>query len=197
VRQSRYTFNREHWHWGVLEDVRWLAATRYPGGIVAEGMRDTFGHLAACQIARVIKPRPLFHEIVAITREFLPASYVYAETDGLRGHCSTLLKRAMGAAEGELVTYGDGQRTPIYTYSKQRLIDTLEVTPDEEQHMTRLISDSEKRKRERERRTDDRRTMAGSRSIAILPRYSDRRASRAFPASPSSTIDARTAAGRK
>jgi hypothetical protein len=149
--RQRYTFNREHWHWGVLEDIRALAGSRYPGGIVRKGSRDLYGHLAACQLARVIMPGPLFHNIVAIAREFLPTGYIDGQ---FRGHCSTLLRRATQAAEGEMVTYGDRQRTPIYTYSKQRLMDLLEVTPDDERCMTRLISDGEKYRRLVDRRRD-------------------------------------------
>lgn len=145
-------FPREHWHWGVLEDVRTLAALRYPGGIVQPGMRDLFGHVAACQLARVINPGPLFHEIVAIARTFLPGCYVLS--DEFRHHCSTLLRRATHAAEGGLVTFRGRSRSPIYTYSKARLIDLLEITPEEEALMTRLISDAEKRRRGRERRRD-------------------------------------------
>lgn len=142
-------FNREHWHWGVLEDIRALAAARYPAGIVQPGMRDLYGHLAACQLARVIMPGPLFHEITATARTFLPAGYVDGE---MLQHCSTLLRRAMQAAEGELVRFGNGQRTPVYTYSKRRMMDLLEITSDEERGMIRLISDAEKRRRETERR---------------------------------------------
>jgi hypothetical protein len=138
-------FNREHWHWGVLEDIRALAAARYPAGIVEPGMRDLYGHLAACQIARVIRPRALFHEIVAIARAFLPPGYVEGE---FRAHCSSLLDRAKGAAEGQLCGSPDGrERTPIYTYCKSRMMDLLQVTPDEERFMTRLISSAEKYRR--------------------------------------------------
>jgi hypothetical protein len=150
--RQRYTFSREHWHWGVLEDLRTLAAARYPGGIVRPGKRDLFGHLAACQLARVIKPGPLFHEIVAACREFLPGGYLDARE--FRRHCGTLLDRAMHAAEGEVVRFGDGWRTPIYTYSKARLIDTLEIEPAEmrELGLIRLIDDAEKYRRKVETR---------------------------------------------
>jgi hypothetical protein len=48
---------------------------------------------------------------------------------------------------GERVKFGDGERTPIYTYSKARIMDLLEVTPDDERSMTKLISDGEKYRR--------------------------------------------------
>jgi hypothetical protein len=60
----------------------------------------------------------------------------------------------MRAAEGELVTFRNRLRTPIYTYSKTRLIDELEITPDDERNMTRLISDGEKYRRQIQRRRD-------------------------------------------
>lgn len=148
--RKAHAFSREHWHWGVLEDIRTLAAARYPGGIVQPGMRDLYGHLAACQLARVIMPGPLFHEITATVRTFLPSGYVYGE---LRRHSSSLLERAMWAAEGQMWSGPDGRtRTPIYTYSKARIMDLLEITPDDERGMTRLISDAEKERRRVERR---------------------------------------------
>ena len=129
----------------MLEDIRALAAARYPGGIVEPGMRDLYGHLAACQIARVVRPGALFHEIVAIARAFLPSGYIDGE---FRAHCSSLLDRAKRAAGGQLCGSSDGrERTPIYTYSKAKIMDLLEITPDEERSMTRLISSGEKYRR--------------------------------------------------
>jgi hypothetical protein len=142
-------FPREPWHWGVLEDIRALARRRYPDGIVLPGARDLFGHLAACQLAMVVAPGQLFHEIVAICREFLPAGYIDRE---LAGHCSTLLSRARRAGAGERVRFAGTERSPVYTYGKARLIDLLGITAAEEAHMKRLVSDGEKRRRETERR---------------------------------------------
>lgn len=141
---KRSAFPREHWHWGVLEDIRTLAAMRYPGGIVQRGMRDLFGHLAACQLARVVGPSLLFHEIVATARTFLPPGYA---ADELLRHSSTLLERAKRAAAGEVALYQGWRVTPVYTYSKARLMEELRIEPHEEQHMTRLVSDDEKRRR--------------------------------------------------
>ena len=35
-----YRFSLEGWYWGVVMDIRWLAAHRFPGGIVRKGERD-------------------------------------------------------------------------------------------------------------------------------------------------------------
>jgi hypothetical protein len=61
---------------------------------------------------------------------------------------------ATRAAEGEMVTFRDGKRTPIYTYSKAKLIELFEISPDDQRQMTRLISDEEKERRRTERRRD-------------------------------------------
>lgn len=112
-------------------------------------MRDLIGHLVACQLARVVLARTLYREIEATLRMFLPPAYIDRE---LKHHSSSLLVRATCAAEGELVDFEGIGRTPIYTYRKDRLIDLLQVTPDEERLMSRLISNDEKRRRETERR---------------------------------------------
>lgn len=123
-------FTREGWHWAIVEDLRMLARMRW-GGIVLEGWRDIFGHVLACQLARIFHPGQLRHEIMAHSRLMLPADYVAHD---LVGHCSTLLGRAR---EGG-----------IYRYRKNTLIDLLQIAPAEERHMTALISEAEKRRRE-------------------------------------------------
>ena len=50
--------------------------------------------------------------------------------------------------------YGKGEG--LYRYSNQKLIEQLEITPDEERHMRTLISTSEKYRRNKERRSEAR-----------------------------------------
>jgi len=147
-------FNREHWHWGVLEDLRCLAKLRHESGVVqaaGAGRRaglDLFGHLGACQLARVIPAHRLAAEIEAWARLILPDWYV----DGDFGrHCSTLLELAHRAAAGERVQHGGKTASPIWTYKKTRLLELLEINSEEMRHMTRLIDDDEKRRRDREK----------------------------------------------
>ena len=153
-RLGRKLFNREHWHWGVLEDLRCLAKLRHESGVVqaaGAGRRaglDLFGHLGACQLARVIPAHRLAAEIEAWARLILPDWYV----DGDFGrHCSTLMGLAHQAAAGERVQHGGKTVSPIWTYKKARLIELLEINSEEMRHMTRLIDDDEKRRRDREK----------------------------------------------
>ncbi|MFD1624379.1 hypothetical protein [Azospirillum griseum] len=138
----------------MLEDLRRLAATRHDSGIVqvaGAGRRvglDLFGHLGTCQLAKVIPAHRLAAEVEAWARLILPESYVEGE---FRRHCSTLLDRASQAAASDRVQHDGMSAGPIWTYSKQRLIELLEITPEEMKGMKRLIDADEKRRRDREK----------------------------------------------
>lgn len=145
-------FCREEWHWGVIEDLRRLAALRHGTGIVQvagagrNAGLDMFGHIGACQLARVFPAHQLWPEIEAWAQIILPNWYVKGD---FARHCSTLLDLARRAAAGERVEHAGRSVSPIWTYSKQRLIELLEITSAEMTHMTRLIDDGEKRRRDR------------------------------------------------
>jgi hypothetical protein len=168
-RGNARAFIPEDWHWGVLEDIRMLAAMRYNGSVPrgsaagAVGV-DLFGHLGACQLARVIPAGQLWPEIQAWARIILPAAYV--QGDEFRRHCSTLLANAKCAAAGETVSYNGRQFTPIYTYRSGTMIDRLQITQDEMQQMTRLIDRGEKQRRDREA------TTRARRAAGVQPRSS-------------------------
>jgi hypothetical protein len=158
---GRRAFPREDWHWGVIEDIRWLVDHRW-NGTVPPGQRDLIGHLAACQLAQVIPAGQLWHEILALGRIILPTDYVNGPD--FRQHCSTLLANAHRAARGEKVEFNGKVRSPVYTYRKDTLIERLGITPDEMRHMTRLVDSGEKRRRDKEA------TMALRRSHGMMPR---------------------------
>ena len=101
----------EDWHWGVVEDIRWIVNHRW-GGTVPVGYRALVGHLAACQLAKVIPASQLWQEILALNRIILPADYV--NTPEFRAHCSTLLAKAKQAATGQKVEYEGKIQSPLY-----------------------------------------------------------------------------------
>jgi hypothetical protein len=139
----------EAWHWGVIEDMRKLMELRN-WRHVPEGFRDTFGHVGACQLAAIFPASAVWHETQAWARIYLPSSYVQSE---LRGHASSLLNRAKRAATGEKVEWGGKQRSPIYTYRKETLIDLLQVTSSEMTDLGFLIDTGEKYRRKNEKRS--------------------------------------------
>ncbi len=147
--RRRGAFVPENWHWGVTEDIRWLANSRW-GGIVPPGHRDIFGHLAACQLARVITAGQLWPEILTLGRLFLPSDYVNGPE--FRQHSSTLLANAKRAAAGQKVEFNGRLYSPVYTYNRQTLIDRLKIEPAEMPYMTRLIDRAEHDRRQTEAR---------------------------------------------
>ena len=68
------SFMREGWHWAIVEDCYALARLRW-GGTVPVGWRDSFGHVIACQLARIFHPKTLLREIVAAVSLILLADY--------------------------------------------------------------------------------------------------------------------------
>jgi hypothetical protein len=150
-------FAVEDWHWGVVEDIRTIVERRW-NGTAPEGHRDIVGHLAACQLARVIPAGQLWHEIVALGRLILPSNYVNGPE--FRQHCSTLLNNARRAARGEKTEFEGKAYPPVYTYRRDTLIERLEITPAEMPLMTRLIDKAE----------HDRRRVEARRAKGVIPR---------------------------
>ena len=142
----------EDWHWKVLCDIEYLAKARHPSGIVQAGARDTFGFLGACQIAmaNVVTGRDLWLECQTWGRRLLPEDYVARE---YRSHTLSLLDRVKRARAGETVAFGSQRASPIYAFSKARMIDMLKIEPVEMPKLLALIDDNEKQRRRREKRS--------------------------------------------
>lgn len=176
-RGNQRAFCPEDWHWGVLEDLRRLAGIRSADGVVQPGSRALFGHIGACQLARMVPAAQLWHEIREWSRILLPADY--REGAEFRQHCSTLLREAQHAARGERDTYRGRQVTPVYTYRAPTIIERLGITGDEMRQMTRLIDGDEKRRRDREATMTRRREQGVKERAAYLERQAEQGAVRA------------------
>ncbi|WP_176251168.1 hypothetical protein [Sulfitobacter sp. HGT1] len=136
------------WHWKVVEDILTLTGMR--GGRIKEGQRAIFGHLLGCNLAPVVAPGQLYHELVAYSRMILPSDYIEKE---LKNHASTLMSRYKDAQAGKTVEYNGKQYSPVYTYSKDRMIELLGIERDEMKNMTALIDTREKYDRKNEKRS--------------------------------------------
>lgn len=136
------------WHWRCVEDILTLTGMR--GGVVKENQRDIFGHLLGCNLAHVVAPGQLWHELVAYSRMILPADYREKE---LKNHASTLLSRYQEAQLGKKVEFNGKMVSPIYTYSKDRMIDMLKIERHEMKNMCALIDTREKYDRKNEKRS--------------------------------------------
>ncbi len=68
------------------------------------------------------------------------------------GKLSSVIRRTFGAFAGEKVEYQGRRVDPRYRFSNQRIIEELEITGEEEREMRTIISDNERRRRDRVRK---------------------------------------------
>ena len=136
VDQQARRFTYQSLHWTRVADMRTLREMRGP---TRELMRETtvFLMLNALAQSGQVNARNFPYETAALAREC--DSFIEG-TDLVQEH--------MGGRYGQ----GEG----LYRYSNQKLIEQLEITPDEERHMRTLISTSEKYRRRNERRNEAR-----------------------------------------
>ena len=71
------------------------------------------------------------------------------------GKLSSVVRRTFAAFAGEKVEYQGRQVDPRYRFSNQRIIEELEIDADEERHMKTIISDDERRQRDRVRKNPE------------------------------------------
>lgn len=103
-------------------------------------------------------PRAMRRELFELAREAGDWSEERAA-----GKLGSVVKRTCMAFAGETVEYGGHQVDARYRYSNQRIIEELEIDASEERYMKTIISDDERRRRDRER-DEERRREAGAMS---------------------------------
>jgi Homeodomain-like domain len=69
-----------------------------------------------------------------------------------RSKLSAVMSRAHAAARGERVEWAGLEWDPRYRLKNQTIIELLEITAEEERELKTIISDSERRRRDRERK---------------------------------------------
>ena len=83
-------------------------------------------------------------------------------TEGrVRSELGTVLRRARMAARGRTVRFAGEDVDARYRYTNQRIIDLLEIAPEEERGLKTIISGEERRRRDRTR-DEERRREAGA-----------------------------------
>ena len=136
--------------WARLQDLRTLQRLR--GGMVKEGLREEtlFWSLLFMLASGVTTPRQMFYEAQALAPEF-NSGFVW-NREWRDSDLSTLYRRA----KHEMEHPGDRTRG-LYWIGNTRLIETFQITPDEERQMRTIISRDEKRRRNAAQHRDARR----------------------------------------
>lgn len=158
--------------WDRLEDLRTLSRLRgWTGGHPA-GERDLFIFYATNFAALGgVEPAQLYRESVALAKEFAP-TWSHREAQAA---VSTVVRKAHEAASGMTVEFNGRKYPPLYTPRNSTLLSQFRVTPDEERQLKTIISKDEKRRRDRERKTEKRREAGSVERKAYLGQAAERR----------------------
>lgn len=131
--------------WARLEDIRKLWQLR--GGVV-EGYRETtlFWSVNFLMLATPVPVSQFWYEAQSLAAEYYPGDW-YKESS-----LTTVYTKAKEFREGARVIYGGRSYPPLYTPKNETLAEVFQITPDEEHHLTTIISQGEKVRRRREQR---------------------------------------------
>ncbi len=129
-----------------LTDLQALRALRWFGEPIPD-FRDRWLFLAGTAMSWVAVPQVLRRELYALAHE------IGGWTEGkARSKLSSVMSRAHAAARGERVEFAGEKMDPRYRFRNQTIIELLEITPEEERQLKTIISDDERRRRDRERK---------------------------------------------
>lgn len=127
----------------IMSDLKTLARIRW-GGIVMEGYRDMFCHIAVSMASAHFQNNP--DELLPYVRrqmeDIIPSDYLQRHFDSDN---MTSLKKLMTAGEAPVVK--PGFCSWRYAYSIDRIIEKLAITEDEMKHLDCLVSKGIKRSR--------------------------------------------------
>jgi hypothetical protein len=97
-------------------------------------------------------PRAMQRELYELAREAGSWSEEHAA-----GKLASVVNRTYAAFRGQRAEWRGIELDPRYRYSNKRIIELLEITPEEEREMNTIISEDERRRRDREEKQRERR----------------------------------------
>jgi hypothetical protein len=129
-----------------LSDLQKLRELRWFGDPLPD-FRDRWMFVAGVAMSWLAIPSVLRRELFALARE------VGGWTEGrARSKLSAVMSRSHAAARGERVEWAGVRWDPRYRLKNQTIIELLEITAKEERELKTIISDEERRRRDRARK---------------------------------------------
>lgn len=127
----------------TIRDIETIIDMRFDGRVpYCDDSKATVGpdiicHALASTLAKIVPPEEIIPRIEAMARVRVPMSYVLKN---LRSDIGTIVRRAH---DESLPAYSrDGKTTTrYYNYSRKGLIRLLDITEDEQKHLSYLVSD--------------------------------------------------------
>jgi hypothetical protein len=129
-----------------LTDLQKLRELRWFGQPMPD-YRDRWMFVAGVGMSWLAVPPVLRRELYALATEI--GGWTEARA---RSKLSAVMSRAHAAARGERVEWAGLEWDPRYRLKNQTIIELLEITYEEERELKTIISDSERRRRDRERK---------------------------------------------
>jgi AraC-like DNA-binding protein len=132
-----------------LTDLQKLRELRWFGQPMPD-YRDRWMFVAGVGMSWLAVPPVLRRELYALAAEI--GGWTEAQA---RSKLSAVMSRAHAAARGERVEWAGLECDPRYRLKNQTIIELLEITPEEERELKTIISDEERRRRDRERKNPE------------------------------------------
>jgi hypothetical protein len=132
-----------------LSDLQRLKKLRWFGEPMPD-FRDRWMFVAGVRISWLAITLVLQRELFALARE------VGGWTEGkTRSKLHAVFRTSREAAAGKKIEFAGVEWDPRYRLNNQTIIEWLEVTPEEEREMKTIISDDERRRRDRARKNPE------------------------------------------
>src|SRR5918998_3470866 len=128
-----------------------------------KGHRDHWMFVVGCSMSFLMDPQSLEKELLALGGKV--AGWSESET---KSRMHSIIANAHSAANGETVQWNGQQRDTRYRITNEKIIDWLEITSEEEQHLQTIVSGD--RKQEIRRRRDRERKQKKRRSEGAVPK---------------------------
>jgi hypothetical protein len=143
-------------NWSRLCDIQKIVELR--GGDVGDGLREPTAfwlcnHYALRYYGSGISDKHVWHEFNQLCRLVAP-HWSRQQVTSKTSHLLDLMRRS---ASGETVTFNNKSCVPLYTPTNDYLINALQITSDEQQSLSTIISKSEKHRRRLKKQTENRR----------------------------------------
>ena len=155
-RDGRKGFGSRELHQARLKDLERLLELRGTDKL-PPGKRDDWMFVAGCSMSFLMGPKALEKELLALGRKV--AGWSEAET---RSRMHSVIANARSAASGGAILWKGQQRDTRYRLTNETIIQNLEITLEEQQHLETIVSGERKqeirRKRDRKRKEKKRRS---------------------------------------
>ncbi len=134
-----------------LTDLQTLLELRWWGELPS-GHRDIWLFLAGVAMSWITEPFLMRRELMALAQQV--ASW---DARQAASQLHSVLKRAEKAQHGETIIYNGQAFDPRYHFRTETILEWLDITPEEQAHMTTLVAPEVARARHRERERERKR----------------------------------------